>query len=80
MVRQRNVYDKASIIMSLYLRKKNETLLNVIVMWVFFILKRERRIIYVGKIPNNYTKRKLRKRFECFGEIEEASVHFRESG
>ncbi|XP_061171317.1 peroxisome proliferator-activated receptor gamma coactivator 1-alpha-like [Saccostrea echinata] len=41
---------------------------------------KDRRIIYVGKIPNNYTKRQLRKRFECFGEIEEVSVHFRECG
>lgn len=41
---------------------------------------KDRRIIYVGKIPNNYTKKKLRKRFECFGDIEEVSVHFRESG
>ncbi|XP_062585446.1 peroxisome proliferator-activated receptor gamma coactivator 1-alpha-like, partial [Saccostrea cucullata] len=41
---------------------------------------KDRRIIYVGKIPNNYSKRQLRKRFECFGEIEEVSVHFRECG
>ena len=43
-------------------------------------LQKERRIIYVGKIPASYTKKALRRRFEPFGEIEEVSVHFRENG
>ncbi|KAK3095576.1 hypothetical protein FSP39_016258 [Pinctada imbricata] len=41
---------------------------------------KERRIVYVGKIPDSYTKRALRRRFERFGVIEEVSVHFRENG
>lgn len=40
----------------------------------------ERRIVYVGKIPQDYTKSQLRKRFRRFGEIEEVSTHFREAG
>ncbi|KAJ8317235.1 hypothetical protein KUTeg_005139 [Tegillarca granosa] len=40
----------------------------------------ERRIVYVGKIPADYTKSQLRRRFCRFGEIEEVSTHFREAG
>lgn len=40
----------------------------------------ERRIIYVGNIPAEYTRVDLEKRFERFGEIEDISVHFREHG
>ncbi|OPL20295.1 peroxisome 1-like proliferator-activated receptor gamma coactivator-related protein, partial [Mytilus galloprovincialis] len=40
----------------------------------------ERRIIYVGKVPNDYTRKKLHTRFQRFGEIEEVSLHFREHG
>ncbi|XP_046358461.2 peroxisome proliferator-activated receptor gamma coactivator 1-alpha-like isoform X2 [Haliotis rufescens] len=40
----------------------------------------ERRIVYVGKIPEGYTRRELRKRFGRFGDIEDVSVHFREYG
>lgn len=40
----------------------------------------ERRIIYVGKIPNDYTRKKLYSRFQRFGAIEEVSLHFREHG
>ncbi|XP_067656311.1 peroxisome proliferator-activated receptor gamma coactivator 1-alpha-like [Haliotis asinina] len=40
----------------------------------------ERRIVYVGKIPDGYTRRELRRRFGRFGEIEDVSVHFREYG
>lgn len=36
--------------------------------------------MYVGRIPEGYTRRALRKRFERFGKIEEVSVHFRETG
>lgn len=39
---------------------------------------KDRKIVYVGNIPDGFTRRQLRKRFECFGEIEEVSVHFRE--
>ncbi|XP_013378630.1 serine/arginine repetitive matrix protein 2 isoform X2 [Lingula anatina] len=38
----------------------------------------ERRIIYVGKIPDNYTRRDLRRRFDRFGPIEQVGIHFRE--
>ncbi|KAK6177996.1 hypothetical protein SNE40_012843 [Patella caerulea] len=41
---------------------------------------RERRIVYVGRIPDSYTKRDLKKRFDRFGEIENVSTHFREAG
>lgn len=40
----------------------------------------ERRIIYVGCIPDHYTRRKLHHRFEKFGEIEQVQLHFREHG
>jgi peroxisome proliferator-activated receptor gamma coactivator-related protein 1 len=40
----------------------------------------ERRIVYVGKISNDMTRRDLRELFDCFGDIEEVSVHFREDG
>ncbi|XP_074642656.1 uncharacterized protein LOC141899928 isoform X2 [Tubulanus polymorphus] len=40
----------------------------------------ERRVVYVGNIPSNYTSKALRQRFSYFGEIEEANVHFREHG
>ncbi|XP_055896046.1 uncharacterized protein LOC106064298 isoform X2 [Biomphalaria glabrata] len=40
----------------------------------------ERRVVYVGKIPNDYTKRQLHQRFQCFGEIKEVKLNFREHG
>ncbi|KAK3595869.1 hypothetical protein CHS0354_014692 [Potamilus streckersoni] len=40
----------------------------------------ERRIIYIGRLPDDYTRRQLRKRFERFGEIEDTRVHMREHG
>lgn len=40
----------------------------------------ERKIVYVGRIPEKYTRKDLRKRFERFGQIEDVSVHFREAG
>lgn len=40
----------------------------------------DRRVVYVGKIPESYTKRHLHKRFERFGEIKEVKVNFREHG
>ncbi|XP_033756551.1 peroxisome proliferator-activated receptor gamma coactivator 1-alpha-like isoform X2 [Pecten maximus] len=40
----------------------------------------ERRIIYVGRIPNDYTRSDMRKRFQRFGEIEHVQLHFRERG
>ncbi|XP_005105233.2 platelet binding protein GspB [Aplysia californica] len=40
----------------------------------------ERRVVYVGKIPEGFTKRQLHKRFERFGEIKEVKVNFREHG
>ena len=43
-------------------------------------LQEERRIVYVGRIPGDFTRGDLRKEFEMFGPIEEVSVHFREHG
>lgn len=40
----------------------------------------ERRVIYVGRLPEGTTKNDLRKRFEVFGPIIDISVHFREHG
>jgi hypothetical protein len=40
----------------------------------------ERRIVYVGKIPDGYTKRQLYQRFQSFGEIKEVKLNFREHG
>ena len=40
----------------------------------------ERKIIYVGKIPDGTTKSDLRHRFGKFGPIKEVSVHFRDFG
>ncbi|CAG5119111.1 unnamed protein product, partial [Candidula unifasciata] len=40
----------------------------------------ERRIVYVGKIPDGYTKKQLYQRFQSFGEIKEVKVNFREHG
>jgi RNA recognition motif-containing protein len=38
----------------------------------------ERRVVYVGGVPFNCTPSDLRSWFECYGEIETTSVHFRE--
>ncbi|XP_052127823.1 serine/arginine repetitive matrix protein 2 isoform X3 [Frankliniella occidentalis] len=38
----------------------------------------ERRVIYVGRIPEDTTKAELRRRFEVFGPIVDISLHFRE--
>ncbi|KAK7110141.1 uncharacterized protein [Littorina saxatilis] len=40
----------------------------------------ERKIVYVGRIPEDFTRRNLYQRFERFGKIEDVSVHFREAG
>lgn len=40
----------------------------------------ERRIIYVGRIPKDYTRMDMRRRFQRFGEIEHVQLHFREHG
>lgn len=40
----------------------------------------ERRIVYVGKIPSDFTRRDMRRRFDRFGDIEDVSVHFRNDG
>ena len=44
------------------------------------VLQEERRIVYVGRIAGDLTRRDLRQQFERFGEIEDVSVHFREHG
>ncbi|CAD5121990.1 DgyrCDS10443 [Dimorphilus gyrociliatus] len=41
---------------------------------------RERRIVYVGRLPRTFTKKDLRKNFEQFGKIERCSIHIRECG
>ncbi|XP_078256722.1 peroxisome proliferator-activated receptor gamma coactivator 1-alpha [Rhinoraja longicauda] len=40
----------------------------------------ERRVIYVGKVRGDITRKELKRRFEVFGEIEECTVHLREDG
>lgn len=40
----------------------------------------ERRIVFVGGVPFNRTPADLRSMFQCYGEIETTSVHFREKG
>ncbi|XP_062852094.1 peroxisome proliferator-activated receptor gamma coactivator-related protein 1 [Trichomycterus rosablanca] len=40
----------------------------------------ERRVVYIGRIHGGMTRKELRERFSCFGEIEECTVHFREHG
>ncbi|KAI7805263.1 putative peroxisome proliferator-activated receptor gamma coactivator-related protein 1 [Triplophysa rosa] len=40
----------------------------------------ERRIVYVGRIRGNMTRKELKERFSYYGEIEECTVHFRENG
>jgi len=45
-----------------------------------YVLQEERRIVYIGRIPNDMTKQMMRRQFEHFGDIEEVSVHFREHG
>lgn len=42
--------------------------------------KEERRVVYVGNIPEGTTRFDLRQRFGRFGAIEEVSVHFRDRG
>lgn len=37
----------------------------------------ERRIVYVGGLPSDYTKYDLRRKMQCFGEILETSIHKR---
>lgn len=41
---------------------------------------RDRKIVYVGRLPRIYTKKDLRKNFEQFGKIERCSIHIRECG
>ena len=43
-------------------------------------LQEERRIVYIGRISGSTTKMELKKQFERFGEIENVSLHFRETG
>ncbi|XP_052773027.1 peroxisome proliferator-activated receptor gamma coactivator 1-alpha-like isoform X2 [Mya arenaria] len=41
---------------------------------------KDRRIVYVGGIPNSYTRHQLRNNFSRFGDIENVQLHFRECG
>jgi len=40
----------------------------------------ERRVVYVGGIPDSFAPSDLRRRFDVFGTIVTTSVHFRERG
>ncbi|XP_054840160.1 peroxisome proliferator-activated receptor gamma coactivator-related protein 1 [Eublepharis macularius] len=40
----------------------------------------ERRVVFIGKIPNRMTRSELRHRFSVFGDIEDCTLHFREQG
>lgn len=42
-------------------------------------LQEDRRVIYVGNIPEGTTRDCLRCRFQKFGMIDEVSVHFRDN-
>ncbi|XP_060564551.1 uncharacterized protein LOC132723783 [Ruditapes philippinarum] len=42
--------------------------------------KKERRIVYVGGLPNKYSRHTLRDHFTRFGPIENVQLHFREHG
>nr|XP_033798388.1 peroxisome proliferator-activated receptor gamma coactivator-related protein 1 [Geotrypetes seraphini] len=40
----------------------------------------ERRVVYVGKIHSRMTRSELMHRFSVFGDIEDCTIHFRETG
>ena len=40
----------------------------------------QRRVVYVGGIPDGFAPSDLRRRFDSFGDIETTSVHFRQKG
>ena len=42
---------------------------------LFVGLQEQRRIVYVGGIPNNFSKYDLVDKFKKFGQIENVSVH-----
>lgn len=46
----------------------------------YYLHQEQRRIVYVGRLPDNVTKRELRAKFEQFGKIECCSLHMRECG
>lgn len=39
----------------------------------------QRRVVYVGKLPNNFTEHQLKDLFRSHGDIEKVSLHFRSS-
>jgi len=39
------------------------------------MLQEERRVVYVGKIPYDFTWHDLRRKLDCFGEIIDCTVH-----
>ncbi|XP_071793049.1 uncharacterized protein [Asterias amurensis] len=41
---------------------------------------KDRRVVYIGRIPYGTTRTVIRKRFEKFGEIERITLHFRDEG
>jgi len=43
-------------------------------------LQEERKVVYVGRIPHDFTKYDLRRKMECFGDIVNVSVHMRDYG
>jgi len=40
----------------------------------------ERRVVFVGDLPDGYSQSELNKRFGGFGEIERVSIHKKQSG
>ncbi|XP_030058730.1 peroxisome proliferator-activated receptor gamma coactivator-related protein 1 isoform X2 [Microcaecilia unicolor] len=40
----------------------------------------ERRVVYVGKIHSRMTRSELKHRFSVFGDVEDCTIHFRETG
>jgi len=43
-------------------------------------VEEERRVVYVGRIPKDYTTGDLCRQLQCFGEITNCSVHIRKNG
>ena len=52
----------------------------LIITVVDVISQDERKVVYVGKIPRDFTKHDLHRKLGCFGEIYDCSVHTRNFG
>ena len=66
-------------LLCLYLNFCN-TIILLLITVADVISQEERKVVYVGKIPRDFTKYDLRRKLSCFGEICECSVHARNFG